>query len=75
MRRTSRTKYRRCKPKYTKRKIRRGKYGGFLKRYDFAYAGQDTANQAMKGLDSLAPKLRSNLKRNRQNCRGENKTT
>ena len=28
-----------------------------MNRYDFAYAGQDTVNQAMKGLDTLAPKL------------------
>lgn len=29
----------------------------FLNRYDFAYAGRDTVNQAMKGQDNLAPKL------------------
>ena len=46
-------KYLRKKQKYPRRKQR----GGFLKRYDFAYAGRDTVNQAMKGLDNLAPKL------------------
>ena len=36
---------------------RRKQRGGFLNRYDFAYAGRDTINQAIKGLDTLAPKL------------------
>ena len=36
---------------------RRKQRGGFLNRYDFAYAGWDTINQAIKGLDTLAPKL------------------
>ena len=31
--------------------------GGFLNRYDFAYAGGDTVNQAAKHLDTLTPKL------------------
>ena len=31
--------------------------GGFLNRYDFAYASRDTVNQATKNLDKLAPKL------------------
>ena len=31
--------------------------GGFLNRYNFAYAGMDTVNQATKGLNSLAPRL------------------
>ena len=31
--------------------------GGFLNRYDFAYAGRDTVNQATKNLDKLVPKL------------------
>ena len=46
--------------KYLIKKQRRGRRkqrGGFLNRYDFVYAGQDTANQAMKGLDMLAPKV------------------
>ena len=36
---------------------RRKQRGGFLNRYDFAYAGRDTVNQAMKGLDTLASKV------------------
>ena len=43
--------------KYKQRKGRRQQHGSFLNRYDFAYAGWDTVKQAMKGLDSLAPKL------------------
>ena len=35
--------------------------GGFLNRYDFAYAGRDTVNQATKNLDQLAPKLLDQL--------------
>ena len=31
--------------------------GEVLSRYDFAYAGRVTVNHAMKGLDTLAPKL------------------
>ena len=46
-------KYLRKKQKYTRRKQR----GRFSKRYDFAYVGRGTVNQAMKGLDNLAPKL------------------
>ena len=30
---------------------------GFLNRYDFAYAGKDTVNQASKQLNALGPKL------------------
>ena len=40
-----------------KRHGRRKQRGGFLNRHDFAYAGQGTINQAMKGLDMLAPKV------------------
>ena len=36
---------------------RKRQRGGFLNRYDFAYAGRDTVNQATKNLDKLAPKL------------------
>ena len=46
--------------KYRNKKQRRGRRkqrGGFLNRYDFAYANRVTVNQAMKGLDTLAPKL------------------
>ena len=41
------------------KRIRRKKRqrGGFLNLYDFAYAGRDTVNQAMKGLVALAPKI------------------
>ena len=40
-------------PKYRRKRQR----GGFLNRYDFAYAGRDTVNQASKQLNALAPKL------------------
>ena len=43
--------------KYKQRRNKRQQHGGFLNRYDFVYAGRDTVNQAMKGLDTLAPKL------------------
>ena len=36
---------------------RKRQRGGFLNRYDFAYAGRDTVNQAAKHMDTLAPKL------------------
>lgn len=47
-------KYRKYK---RKRSSRRQQWGGFLNRYDFAYAGTDTVNTAMKGSDNCAPKL------------------
>ena len=40
---------------------RKQQRGGFLNRYDFAYAGRDTVNQATKILDKLAPKLLDQL--------------
>ena len=43
--------------KYKQTRTKRQQHGGFLNRYDFAYAGKDTVNQAMQGLDSLASKL------------------
>ena len=46
--------------KYLNKKQRHGRRkqrGGFLKRYDFTYAGRDTVNQPMKSLDTLAPKV------------------
>ena len=43
--------------KYKRRKAKRRQHGGFLNGYNFAYAGRDTVNQEMKGLDSLAPIL------------------
>ena len=50
------------------RTIRKNKYkntqsckkrqrGGFLNRYDFAYARRDTVNTAMKNLNAMAPKI------------------
>ena len=44
-----------------KRKKRRQK-GGFLNRYDFAYAGRDVVDQTFKNLDKTAPALIQNLK-------------
>lgn len=46
-------KHLRKKQRYSWRK----QHSGLLNRYNFAYAGRDTVNQAMKGLDTLAPKL------------------
>ena len=40
---------------------RKRQRGGFLNRYDFAYAGKDTVNQASKQLNALAPKLLEQL--------------
>ena len=40
---------------------RRRQRGGFLNRYDFAYAGGNTVNQAAKHLVTLAPKLINQL--------------
>ena len=40
---------------------RKRQQGGFLNRYDFAYAGRDTINQAFKNLDKSAPPLINNL--------------
>ena len=57
MRTAARTKYFRGNPEYKRRKIRRLQHGGFLNRYDFSYAGKNTVNQTMNGLDSMAPKL------------------
>ena len=36
---------------------RKKQRGGFLNRYDFFYAGQDTVIEAMKCIDTLPPKL------------------
>ena len=47
--------------KRARRKNQRQK-GGFLNRYDYAYAGRDTINQAFKNLDKTAPALIQNLK-------------
>ena len=42
---------------YNRSRIKRQHRGGFLNRYDFAYAGRDTVNQALKNLNNTAPKL------------------
>ena len=39
------------------RKVRRKQKGGFLSRYDMAYVGRDTVNQAAQHVNKLAPKL------------------
>ena len=60
MRKSVRNKNLKRLQKYLNKKQRRGRRklrGGFLNIYDFAYAGQDTVNQATKGLDTLAPKV------------------
>ena len=41
--------------KYKRRKRRQR--GGFLSRYDFAYAGRDMVNTAMKNLNAMKPKI------------------
>ena len=46
-----RTKYQ--KKHQTKKRKNKRQYGGFLNRYDFAYAGRDTVNQAAK----VAPEI------------------
>ena len=38
-------------------RIKRQHRGGFLNRYNFAYAGRYTVNQALKNLNNTAPKL------------------
>ena len=43
------------------RNRRRRQRDGFLNRYDFAYAGRDTVNEAAKYLNSLAPQLVNQL--------------
>ena len=40
---------------------RKRQRGGFLNRYDFAYAGRDTVNQTSKHLNVLAPMLLDQL--------------
>ena len=60
MRTSVRNKNQKRLQKYLNKKQRRGRrkqHGGFLNRYDFTYDGRDTVNQAMKGLDTLAPKM------------------
>ena len=43
-------------------KKKRRQKGGFLNRYDFAYAGRNVVNQAFKNLDKTAPALIQSLK-------------
>ena len=40
-----------------KNKRRKIQTGGFLSRYDFAYAGRGSVNQAAKHLEKIAPRL------------------
>ena len=54
-----------------KRKTSRRQTGGFLNRYDFAYAGRDVVNQVGK----VAPKLLTGNWRNKQNCSAENRSS
>ena len=49
-------------PSETKKRKRKRQKGGFLNRYDFAYAGKDVVNQAFKNLDKTAPALIQILK-------------
>ena len=49
-----------CHLKEEKKKQRQK--GGFLNRYDFAYAGRNVVNQAFKNLDKTAPALIQSLK-------------
>ena len=46
--------------KHRRRKLKR-QSGGFLNRYDFAYAGRDTVNQTFKKLNATAPSLIKDL--------------
>ena len=49
-------------PQRRKKRKRHYQKDGFLNRYDFAYAGRDTINQAFKNLDKSATALIQNLK-------------
>ena len=49
------------KRRRVKRVKKRKQKVGFLNRYDFAYAGKDTINQAFKNLNNTAPGLINNL--------------
>ena len=50
------------------RKYARPQRGGFLNRYDFVYAGRDTVNQAMKGLEALAKDNQSSFETSELCC-------
>ena len=49
-------------PERRKKRKKQRQKDGFLKKYDFAYAGRDVVNQAYKNLDKTAPALIQNLK-------------
>ena len=51
-----------CPLKDKRKRKRQRQKSGFLNRYDFAYAGRDTINQAFKNLDKSTPALIQNLK-------------
>ena len=48
---------RRIRKKKQYKRCRKYQRGGFLNCYDLAYTRIATVNQAMKGLDALAPKV------------------
>ena len=50
-----------CLLKDKKKRKRSRQKGGFLNRYDFAYAGRDVVNQAFKNLDQRSPALIKDL--------------
>ena len=63
MRTTTKITYRKGKPKYKRRKIRRRQHSRFLNRYNFAYTERVVVNQAIKGLASLTPNLIGQISR------------
>ena len=48
---------RKCKNYFSSRYRSKRQSGGFLSRYDFAYAGRDTVNQAAYHVKKIAPNL------------------
>ena len=48
---------RKCKNCFSSRYRSKRQSGGFLSRYDFAYAGRDTVNQAAYHVKKIAPNL------------------
>ena len=52
---------RRVRKRQIQRCRRRKQRGGFLNGYDFAYAGTDTANTAMKNVERIPPELMKQL--------------
>ena len=48
---------RRVRKRLTKKRKRCRQRGGFLIRYDCAYAGRDSVNQAFKNVQNIAPGL------------------